>query len=127
MFNVDGKTGTIICRQGDTGTYVIEGLPVDESIIDPVVFFSFYNNKRVIVGELSANPIDDQVTFFIPASITDNLKVSPGTATATYFYGIKLCYRDDADNEHEDTLIIGDKFIDEVNKVIVYPKIVEGY
>lgn len=127
MFNVDGKTCTIVCRQGDTGLYVIEGLPTDEGMHNVKVFFSFYNSKRVIVGELSATPVGDQVTFFIPASITDKLTVSPGTSTATYFYGIKLCYNDDENNEYEDTLLLGDKNVDEVNKVIVYPKIVEGY
>lgn len=127
MFNVDEKTGTIICRQGDTGVYILEGLPTLEGMYDEEVFFSFYNNKRVIIGELSATPIDGQVTFFIPASITDNLTVSSGMSTATYYYGAKLCYRDGDGNEYEDTLIIGDKMLDEVNKVVVYPKIVEGY
>lgn len=127
MFNVDGKTGNIICRQGDTGAYIIEGLPIDENMFDPEVFLSFYNNKRIILAELSASPVEGQVTFFIPASMTDKLTVSSGTPTATYFFGIKLCYRDVEGNEFEDTLIIGDKSIDEVNKIIVYPKIVEGY
>ena len=127
MFNVDGKTGTILCRQGDSGTYVIEGLPTEEDMINVEVFFSFYNNKRVIVSELSARPIDGQVTFFIPASVTDNLVVSSGAPTATYFYGVKMCFTDTNGNEHEDTLLLGDKSVDEINKVIVYPKIVEGY
>ena len=126
MFNVDGKTGNIICRQGDSGEFVLEGLPT-EGINDPEVYFSFYNNKRVIVSEMSARPLDGQITFFIPASMTDKLTVSAGVPTATYYYGVKLCYVDDNGNEYEDTLLIGDKNIDEVNKVIVYPKIVEGY
>lgn len=126
MFNVDGKTGNIICRQGDTGEFVLDGLPT-EGVNNPEVFFSFYNSKRVIVSEFSATPIDGQVTFHIPSSVTDNLTVSSGVPTATYFYGVKLCYVDDDGNDYEDTLLIGDKSIDEVNKVIVYPKIVEGY
>lgn len=124
MFNVNGKTGDIICRQGDSGEFVLEGIPDDQ---DYDVYLSFYNSKRVIISELSAKAIDGQVTFHIAPSMTDNLTVSSGVSSATYFYGVKLCYEDEDGNVHEDTILIGDKDIGEVNKVLVYPKIVEGY
>lgn len=124
MFNVNGETGDIICRQGDSGELVLEGIPEDH---DYEAYFSFYNNKRVIIKEISATVLDGQVTFHIAPSMTDALVVPNGTPFATYFYGVKLCYRDEEGLDHEDTVLIGEKSIGEVNKVIVYPKIVEGY
>lgn len=126
MFDIDPKTFDITLRQGDTGNFPVE-TPSTEGMIDPELYFSFYNNKRVIISEVSAYPEGDITTFYLPADITDKLKVSSGVATGTYYYGIKLCYRDEDDRTYEDTLLVGDKDIGTLNKVTVYPKIVEGY
>lgn len=119
-FIVDEETGDIECRQGDTGKIVISGIPTDKEYL---LYFSIYDNDRKILHEQSARPSEGQVTFNLPPAVTDNLTVAKGVKYATYYWGIKLCYEPD---DYEDTLLVGDKSIGDVNKIKVYPKIVEG-
>lgn len=126
MFKIDDRTYDIICRQGDTGEYSVEGLPT-EGINNALVYLSFYNNKRVILSEISAEPdIEGNAKFYISSEMTDKLTVPNGASSATYYYGLKLCYTDDEEREWEDTLVINGKKVEDLNKIIVYPKIVEG-
>ena len=126
MFKIDDRTYDIICRQGDTGEYPIEGLPT-EGINNALVYLSFYNNKRVILSEISVEPdIEGNAKFYIPSEMTDKLTVPSGASSATYYYGLKLCYKDNEEKDWEDTLVINGKKAEDVNKIIVYPKIVEG-
>ena len=46
-----------------------------------------------------------------------------GEDSATYYFGIKICY---GINDIEDTLVIGDKTIEDLNTITVLPKITEG-
>jgi hypothetical protein len=121
-FIVDSTTGDITLVQGDSGEILIEGLNTDKNY---TVYFSFYNNKRRIIGtevSISTN-YNDHVILAIPASLTDLLVVPQGAETAEYYYGIKVCNSVDG---FEDTVCIGNKDIGDLNVITVYPKKVEG-
>lgn len=89
------------------------------------MYFSFYDTNRRILGqELPVNSNkSDFIEINVSSALTDLLKVDPAEEYAEYYYGIKICVRDTG---YEETLIIGDKEIGELNVVMVYPKQVEG-
>ncbi|MBO7735320.1 MAG: hypothetical protein J6S67_22330 [Methanobrevibacter sp.] len=120
MFIIDEETGTITLRQGDSAEIGIEDIP-DDRPYD--MYFSIYDINRKIMFELKENPINRAVTFKIEPKHSDLLTVPTGQKTANYFWAVKRCYEPD---KFEDTLLIGDKGIADVNKVIVYPLIAEG-
>lgn len=120
MFQVNGDTGDVICRQGDSGELTFTGIDKSKQY---QVYFSIYNNKRKIIEEIRSVPYAGIVTFGLTPSITDKLTVPVGEKTATYYYGLKICLPEE---NYEDTLVIGNKEITALNKIIVYPKIVEG-
>lgn len=62
------------------------------------------------------------IEFKIPAALTNHLKVNVNEETAEYYFGIKLC----SDDEEEDTLLLGDSDIGDLNTITVYPKKLEG-
>lgn len=125
-FIVDTKTGDMTLVQGDSGELFVEGLNTDKNY---TVYFAFYNSKRRRLGtEISVDSNgSSNVTLIISASLTDLLTVPQGAETAEYYYGIKICYDYGDGYELEDTVIIGDKDIGELNTVTVYPKKVEGF
>lgn len=122
-FLVDKETGNITLVQGDSGTLVVDGIDTDQNY---KVFFSVYDEDGRILGDevyiySNFSPV---VSFQIPASLTDLLKVDGGIEdTATYYYGIKTCLEATG---FEDTLCIGDSDIGDLNTITVYPKKVEG-
>lgn len=120
MFQVNGDTGNIICRQGDSGDITFTGIDKSKSY---QVYFSIYNNKRKIIHELHGVPYEGLITFGLTPEITDKLTVPIGEKTAIYYYGVKICLPDE---NYEDTLVVGNKEITALNKILVYPKIVEG-
>lgn len=119
---IDEETGKMTLYQGDSLMFVITDLPDDE---DYQVFFGFYNTDRKIIGQ--EQPIQSNkssmVVVYVSASLTDLLKVDESEEHANYYYGIKLC---NPKTGYEDTLLIGNKKIGDLNEVIVYPKQVEG-
>ena len=121
MFLVDDY-GNIELVQGDSGELVVEGLPTDKSYS---VYFAIQNENRQIVSE--TDPIDagfgSMVTINIPASLTDNLIVPIDEDYGIYYYGIKIC---NSVTGLEDTLVIDNGDIGDLNTVKVYPKKVEG-
>lgn len=129
MFIVN-EQGNIELYQGDSGMLTVEDLPTDK---DYTVYFSMYDNKRNIIGfELNINAYAGttpntirykSVTFAIPASLTDLLTVPKGEDTAEYYYGLKIC---ESGTNMEDTLVINDGDIGDINTITVYPKKVEG-
>lgn len=125
-FIVDTETGDITLVQGDSGELFIDGLNTDKNY---TVYFAFYNSKRKRLGtEISVESNNSpNVTLIIPASLTDLLTVPQGAETAEYYYGIKVCYDYGDGYELEDTVIIGNKDIGELNTITVYPKKVEGF
>lgn len=123
MFIVDEISGDIITlTQGDTGEYVLTGLPTDQYY---TYHFAIQDENRNPIGEeivVSGN-LRSTVTFPIKASLTDLLKVKKNEEYATYYFGVKCC---SAQAGIEDTLIIGNKQVGERNTITVYPKKVEG-
>lgn len=122
MFIVDETTGNITLRQGDNGKYSIFGLPTDKNYR---AYLSVEDENRNKIGEeLSVETNNsDSVSFIFSPDFTDNFTVKRGEDFATYYFGIKICY---GINDIEDTLIIGDKTIEDVNTITVLPKITEG-
>lgn len=128
-FIVD-ENGNIELVQGDNGMLVVEGIPTDK---DYIVYFSIYDSGRNVMGsqiQVSAyggtapnTTRISTVTFAIPASLTDLLTVQKRKEYTEYYYGIKIC---EASSGTEDTLMINDNDIGDVNTITVYPKKVEG-
>lgn len=89
------------------------------------VYFSFYDSDRRILGQ--ELPVASNKSSFVEinvsSTLTDLLRVDSAEEYAEYYYGIKIC---DPITRYEETLIIGDKEIGELNVVTVYPKQVEG-
>lgn len=120
-FTID-KDGNITLIQGDSGELVINGLPTDKNYS---VYFAIQDENRNPIGseiELDTNN-SSSVIFTITGSLTNLLTVKKDDETATYYYGIKLCNKDDF---MEDTLLIGNTQVGSLNTITVYPKKVEG-
>ena len=120
-FIIDSN-GNIELVQGDSGTLEITGLETDKNY---TVYFAIQDEDRNAIGSeivVTTNK-SDSVAFEITADLTDLLSVKSDEDTATYYYGIKLCYEDTG---LEDTLLIGDSEIGDKNEITVYPKKVEG-
>jgi len=120
-FKID-KNANITMIQGDSGTIVIEGLSTDKNY---AVYFAVQNKNRVPIGdELTLNSnYASSVIFHLTGSYTDAFTVPKGESCETYYYGIKIC---DSANNIEDTLILADSDLGELNTITVYPKKVEG-
>ncbi|MCD7779800.1 MAG: hypothetical protein LUH05_03930 [Candidatus Gastranaerophilales bacterium] len=121
-FTVDETTGDITLVQGDSGILYVTDLPTDENY---TLYFAFYDDKRNIIGsEMSVQAKgEDTVSISILSSVTDLLTVDKKEDAAEYYYGLKLCLEDTG---YENTLIINDGDIGDLNTVTVYPKKVEG-
>lgn len=120
-FLVDTE-GTIQTYQGDTGELVINGIPTDQNY---KVFFAIQDIKRNFIGkEIMVNSLGKEaVSINVTADLTNLLKVPANKQYETYYYGIKLCT---PGTLNEDTMFIaGGDFLTR-NKIIVYPKKVEG-
>lgn len=117
MFIIDEETGDSTGRQGDTWNISVNGISDDWT-----VFYSVYEkDSRNIVFEISTKPVNGVANFFIEAENSDKLTVPDGKKTEKYYYGIKRC----KDNI-EDTVIIGNKNVGDLNLLLIYPKITEG-
>lgn len=115
--------GTISLYQGDTGEIVVNGLDIDKNY---VVYLEFQDKNRNVVGGKDFQKTSNQrpsVTFFLDAGFTNKLVVPKSASYETYYYGIKVC---ELGAYTEDTIFIANKSYGEVNRVIVYPKQVEG-
>lgn len=119
-FNID-ENGNITVIQGDSGQLVINGIPIDKNYS---VYFAVQDeNRKPIGGEIFVNSNkNSSVVFILTAGLTDLLIVKKGEEFATYYYGIKICSSDGI----EDTLLIGNSQIGDLNTITVYPKKVEG-
>ena len=118
--NIDDN-GDVYIYQGDTGEIVVNGLPTNK---DYTVYLTVKDIKRKTVGsELSINSnFKSFVKFVLSSAFTNLMTVPDDEDCAVYTYGIKLC-----DGEGtEDTLFVENTTFGEPNRVIVYPKKVEG-
>lgn len=121
MWVVDEETGNVTCRQGDSGTYIVEDLPTDKNY---TLYFQVNDSKNRKMFDIATEThMLDTCTIVITPSNSDRL-TSKDEGGTEYNFGIKLCYGVD---EYEETLVIGDKDETEPNIITVYPKIVEGF
>lgn len=116
------ENGDITLVQGDSGNLVIEGISTDANY---VIYFAIQDSKRKPVGsELSVNSnMQDTAVIAITASYTDMLTVEKNKPFETYYYGLKIC---NSTSGLEDTLVVNDGDIGDLNTITVYPKKVEG-
>lgn len=114
--------GNITLVQGDNGELVVTGLPTDKNY---TLYFNIYDENRKFIGsEVFVNTNKNEtVTLDISASLTDYMNVKKEDDFAIYYYGLKLCYTDEG---IEDTLLIGNSNLGDLNTITVYPKKVEG-
>ncbi len=121
MFIVDETTGDITLTQGDTGEYVVSGLPIDQNY---TVYLAIQDANRNPVGDelVATANLRSSVSLKFTAALTDLLTVKKNNDTETYYFGVKLC--DKLGNE--DTLLLANKQIGDQNTITVYPKKVEG-
>jgi hypothetical protein len=121
MFFVDDN-GDITLVQGDNGELNVWDLPTDRNY---TLYFAIYDENRVRFGsEVSvATNGSSNATLVIPPALTDLLRVQSGEEYSTYYYGLKICYEPDG---IEDTLLLGDSNLGDLNAITVYPKKVEG-
>lgn len=121
MFIVDETTGDITLTQGDTGEYVISGLPIDQNY---TVYLAIQDANRNPIGDeiVATANLRSSVSLKFTAALTDLLAVKKNNDTETYYFGVKLC--DKLGNE--DTLLLANKQIGDQNTITVYPKKVEG-
>lgn len=121
MFIMDDITGDITTRQGDTWSFDVEGISDDFD-----AYFSVYRgDTRERLFEIQTNPVNGVTKFEIDNTNSDKLIVPENRKTEIYYYGIKRCKLING-KYFEDTVIVGDKQIGELNKILVYPKITEG-
>lgn len=118
---VDDLTGDMIIRQGDNGKYTVNGTPTDKVYS---AFLSVVDENRNHIGDIETftNP-EGYTEFIITPEFSNKLEVKKGEEQATYFFVVKICF---GINDIEDTLILGNKGIYELNKITVLPKISEG-
>ncbi|MDO5306209.1 MAG: hypothetical protein Q4E83_00445 [bacterium] len=116
------NNGTISLYQGDSGEIVIYGLDSEKSY---TVCFAIQDSKRNLIGEELQVAVtnSDNVTFVLTPEYTDLLEVPKNKPFETYFYGIKAC---ETDTSKEDTLFIAQNTYGDLNRIIVYPRLVKG-
>ena len=114
--------GTITLYQGDSGELVISGL---DSKKNYNVYFAIQDDNRKLIGEELQVEVSnsDTVTFILTPEYTDLLVVPPNRPYKIYYYGIKIC---ESNTAFEDTLLIADTAMGDVNRIIVYPRKVRG-
>ena len=106
------KNGTIYIHKGDSGNIVVKGLGTDK---DYNVYFAIKNSKRETIGsELVVNSNYKSFVTFTTVPKNEDF--------AVYYYGLKACDGDSI----EDTLQVSNTYFGQLNKIIVFPKIVEG-
>ena len=119
-FEIDND-GNITMIQGDTGRLVVDGLITDQNYD---VYFAIQDENRKPIGNEISVQSNSQpmVVFELSSDLTDLLKVGQDEETHEYYYGIKTCTKDGL----EDTVIIEDGQMGDINTITVYPKKVEG-
>jgi hypothetical protein len=120
-FFIDDE-GNITLVQGDDGDVTFDGIPTDRNY---EVFFAIQDDKRRPIGDevsVMSNNMSS-VVISVPSTLTDLLTVKAGQETAEYYYGVKIC---DENTGLEDTMILGNNEIGDLNTITVYPRKVKG-
>lgn len=120
-YNVEAS-GNITLVQGDSMEIVINGVPTDQNY---EVYFAAQNEERQPIGsEIMVESLGkSSVVIKLLGNYTRQFTVEEDKKSQKYYYGIKLCSRND---EIEDTLLLGESLIGELNTITVYPMKVEG-
>jgi hypothetical protein len=115
-------SGNITLVQGDSIEIVINGVPTDQNY---EVYFAAQNEERQPIGsEIMVESLGkSSVAIKLLGNYTKQFTVEEDKKSQKYYYGIKLCSRND---EIEDTLLLGESLIGELNTITVYPMKVEG-
>ena len=120
-FFIDDE-GNITLVQGDNGDITFDGIPTDRNY---EVFFAIQDDKRRPIGDevsVMSNNMSS-VVISVPSTLTDLLTIKAGQETAEYYYGVKIC---DEATGLEDTMILGNNEIGDLNTITVYPRKVKG-
>ena len=122
MAFIVSNNGDITLVQGDSGELTVSNIPADRNY---KIYFAIQDENRLPVGNeiMVESNNSDAVVIFITGGLTDLLTVLPDEETATYYYGIKLCYTEDL---LEDTLLLGSSELGHKNTITVYPRKVKG-
>ena len=121
MITID-ENGTISLYQGDSGEITVNGLDETNNY---TVYFAIQDEKRNPVGselQVSVNN-SSTATFVLTPSFTDQLSVPNNKPYKIYYYGIKACI---SASSIEDTLFIAGSNYGDLNRIIVYPRKVQG-
>lgn len=116
------EDGTIIARQGDSGKVYIDGVDIDKNY---KIYFGVRDDNGKPIGDevyVYSNK-GSEVVINVPATVSNMWTVPKGEEYIELNYGIKVC---DEESGLEDTLILANCEYDTENKIIVYPKKVEG-
>lgn len=114
--------GNITLIQGDSIELVINGIPTDQNY---EVYFAAQDEERNAIGSEIKVESFEQPTVVIKllGNYTKQFVVESDKKSQKYYYGIKICSRND---NTEETLILGDAPIGGLNTITVYPMKVEG-
>ena len=116
------NNGNITVIQGDSGKLTVSNIPTDRNY---KVYFAIQDENRNPIGQevMVESYNSDAVVIFVSSGLTDLLNVPLGEESATYYYGIKICYTDEL---LEDTLMLGNSSFGSKNTITVYPRKVVG-
>ena len=114
------ENADITLTQGDSGEITISGLNANENA---KVYFAIQTLKRNPIGNelMVQSNFNESVIFILTADYTDLLEVPANREFEIYQYGIKICT-----DTSEQTVMIANNDYGQVNRLIVYPKKVEG-
>lgn len=122
MASIVETSGNITLYQGDSIELVINGIPTDQNY---KLYFAAQNEERVPVGsEIEVDTLgQESATIKLTGNYTNLFTVEEDKKSQKYYYGVKLCSVSD---DTEDTLLLGESVIGELNTITVYPRKVEG-
>ena len=114
--------GDLTIYQGDSFELVLNGKPTDQNY---KIYFAIQNKDREPIGQeiMVESNFASSVVIKVVGNYTDLLVVDEDTKNETYYYGVKKC--SEVDNT-EDTLLLGNKKLGELNTIKVFPRKVKG-
>ena len=116
------SNGNIIMTQGDSIEIGINGIPTDKNY---KVYFAAQNELREPVGnEIMVESLQQpSIVIKLLGNYTNQFLVNEDLKSQKYYYGIKICSEEAGT---EETLLLGNSQIGELNTITVFPRKVEG-
>lgn len=116
------SNGNIIMTQGDSIEIGINGIPTDKNY---KVYFAAQNELREPVGnEIMVESLQQpSIVIKLLGNYTNQFSVNEDLKSQKYYYGIKICSEEAGT---EETLLLGNSQIGELNTITVFPRKVEG-